>query len=102
MHRTYELAVLISALAAASAFSQAHATAVMPQNSATGELAFAYAAQTYWYFDRPAAPISPYAGQAYRYDPQLAAPPDAGESQAQPAQPSASVSLPTRRRYANY
>ena len=102
MYRKYQVAVLISALAAASAFSQAHATDVMAQNSTTGELAFANVALPYWYLDRPAAPISPYAGQPYGYDPQLAAPPYAGQSQAQAAKPGAPVSFPTRRRYANY
>src|SRR5262249_14684266 len=39
-----------------------------PQTPATGEPAFPYPANPpYWYFDRPAAPLSPYSGQPRVY-----------------------------------
>ena len=156
MNRTYRnvtVLSVISALAAASVFSQALAqpsnplaaigaageavvnkagealgaagrsltppaysppAGVIPDNPVTGEPAFVYANPPYWYFDRPDAPLSPYAGQPaaslspdagqpYGYDPQLAAALQSHETRADAAQPAAPVTYATRPpRDANY
>ena len=63
-----------------------------------GEPVSPYAANPpYWYFDAPAAPISPYSGQPYGYDPQVAALPYTGQRFAYAAQPAAPVTYATRR-----
>jgi hypothetical protein len=91
---------LISTLVAVPAFSQAAAF-----SPPAGEAA---ANPPYWYFDRPAVPLSPFAGQPgslispdagqpYGYDRQLAALSYAGQIYAHLAQPPAPVAYATRR-----
>jgi hypothetical protein len=72
---------------------------VIPRTPATGEPASPYPAQPpYWYFDRPAAPLSPYSGQPYGYALQSGEPvlPFATMSYAYAAEPAAPVAYATR------